>query len=72
MEPDVASAGAKAKAAGEGARATRTRRRTSAMRNEALTGEKTGQRNIPAGMIDEARKHVYEAALRTPLVRLNA
>jgi threonine dehydratase len=29
------------------------------------------QRNIPASMIDEARQHVYEAAIRTPLVRLN-
>lgn len=29
------------------------------------------QRNIPAGLIDDARKHVYEAAIRTPLVRLN-
>lgn len=28
-------------------------------------------RNIPAGMIEDARKHVYEAAIRTPLVRLN-
>lgn len=28
-------------------------------------------RNIPIGMIDDARKHVYEAAIRTPLVRLN-
>ena len=28
-------------------------------------------RDIPAGMIDDARKHVYEAAVRTPLVRLN-
>lgn len=28
-------------------------------------------RHIPAGMIDDARKHVYEAAVRTPLVRLN-
>lgn len=28
-------------------------------------------RNIPPGLIDEARKHVYEAAIRTPLVRLN-
>jgi len=26
---------------------------------------------IPAGMIEDARKHVYEAAIRTPLVRLN-
>jgi threonine dehydratase len=32
----------------------------------------TGQkRNIPPGLIDDARKHVYEAAIRTPLVRLN-
>jgi len=29
------------------------------------------QRNIPPGMIDDAIKHVYEAAIRTPLVRLN-
>jgi len=29
------------------------------------------QRNIPPGMIEDARKHVYEAAIRTPLVRLN-
>src|SRR6516225_2837896 len=29
------------------------------------------QRVIPSGMIDDARKHVYEAAIRTPLVRLN-
>ena len=28
-------------------------------------------RRIPAGMIDDARKHVYQAAIRTPLVRLN-
>src|SRR5215468_2436386 len=32
---------------------------------------KEHQRNIPPGMIEEARKHVYEAAIRTPLVRLN-
>lgn len=31
----------------------------------------TGERNIPAALIDEARRHVYEAAIRTPLVRLN-
>jgi threonine dehydratase len=31
----------------------------------------TTVRNVPAGMIDDARKHVYEAAIRTPLVRLN-
>lgn len=29
------------------------------------------ERNIPAGMVDDARQHVYEAAIRTPLVRLN-
>lgn len=28
-------------------------------------------RNIPSGLIEDARKHVYEAAIRTPLVRLN-
>lgn len=29
------------------------------------------KRTIPAGMIADARQHVYEAAIRTPLVRLN-
>jgi threonine dehydratase len=29
------------------------------------------RREIPAGLIDDARQHVYEAAIRTPLVRLN-
>ena len=29
------------------------------------------ERNIPASLIDEARRHVYEAAIHTPLVRLN-
>lgn len=38
---------------------------------DPLIGESTKIRNIPAGMIDHARKHVYEAAIRTPLVRLN-
>ena len=37
----------------------------------ATTAESTERRNIPAGLIDEAREHVYEAAIRTPLVRLN-
>jgi threonine dehydratase len=41
------------------------------MATDLAAGEKTEQRNIPAGLIDEARKHVYEAAIRTPLVRLN-
>ena len=31
----------------------------------------SARREIPAGMIDDARRHVYEAAIRTPLVRLN-
>lgn len=31
----------------------------------------TPLRTIPAGMIEDARKHVYEAAYRTPLVPLN-
>ena len=29
------------------------------------------ERNIPAHLIDDALRHVYEAAIRTPLVRLN-
>jgi len=29
------------------------------------------KREIPVGLIDDARKHVYEAAIRTPLLRLN-
>ncbi len=41
------------------------------MATELSAGTKAGQRNIPAGLIDEARKYVYEAAIRTPLVRLN-
>ena len=35
------------------------------------SGDLTGERNIPAALIDEARQNVYEAAIRTPLVRLN-
>ena len=41
------------------------------MESKSLLNEKPGERNIPAGFIDEARKHVYEAAIRTPLVQLN-
>ena len=33
--------------------------------------EKSTQRNIPAALIDDARQHIYEAAIRTPLVHLN-
>jgi threonine dehydratase len=40
------------------------------MTNDLAIGE-TVVRNIPAGLVDDARKHVYEAAIRTPLVRLN-
>src|ERR1700747_2670188 len=29
------------------------------------------KREIPVGLIDDARKHVYEAAIRTPLLPLN-
>src|ERR1700749_775784 len=29
------------------------------------------RRTIPAGLVEDARTHVYEAAIRTPLVRLN-
>jgi threonine dehydratase len=36
-----------------------------------LASVEKNQRNIPAGMIADAREHVYEAAIRTPLVRLN-
>ncbi len=35
------------------------------------SGGNATERNIPASLIDDARRHVYEAALRTPLVRLN-
>jgi threonine dehydratase len=41
------------------------------MTSDLSVSEHMVQRNIPAGLIDDARKHVYEAAIRTPLVRLN-
>src|SRR5271163_4108124 len=41
------------------------------MATELSPEVQAAQRNIPAGLIDDARKHVYEAAIRTPLVRLN-
>src|SRR5579864_463049 len=31
----------------------------------------SARRSIPVEMIEDARRHVYQAALRTPLVRLN-
>ena len=41
------------------------------MTSDHSLSQQTIQRNIPSGLIDDARKHVYEAAIRTPLVRLN-
>jgi len=41
------------------------------MATNLASGGNATQRNIPAALIDDARKHVYEAAIRTPLVRLN-
>src|SRR5208282_673188 len=32
---------------------------------------KAERRTIPAAMVEDARRHVYEAVVRTPLVRLN-
>jgi len=32
--------------------------------------ESTEQRTIPFGLVEDARRHVYQAAVRTPLVRL--
>src|SRR5271168_5590138 len=41
------------------------------MATNLAPGSNVTQRNIPATLIDDARRHVYEAAIRTPLVRLN-
>jgi threonine dehydratase len=41
------------------------------MATSLASGGSTTERNIPAQMIDDASRHVYEAAIRTPLVRLN-
>lgn len=41
------------------------------MATDSGSGDRSGERNIAAALIDEARRHVYEAAVRTPLVRLN-
>ena len=41
------------------------------MATNPVSGNRPRERNIPAALIDEARQHVYEAAIRTPLVRLN-
>src|SRR5271167_2690069 len=41
------------------------------MATNLASGDTATQRNIPPLLIDDARQHVYEAAIRTPLVRLN-
>jgi threonine dehydratase len=41
------------------------------MPTESETIKTTTRRNIPAALIDDASRHVYEAAIRTPLIRLN-
>ena len=41
------------------------------MSTEPAIREGTVRRNIPADLIEDAYRHVYEAAIRTPLVRLN-
>lgn len=41
------------------------------MSSEVALPEQQMKRTIPFGMVEEARKYVYEAAIRTPLVRLN-
>src|ERR1700731_4000518 len=40
------------------------------MSTDVSTAAKT-KREIPFALIDDSRKHVYEAAIRTPLLRLN-
>src|SRR5579864_1501641 len=41
------------------------------MPSQLLSSTNSAERNIPGGLIDDARRHIYEAAIRTPLVRLN-
>src|SRR3984957_11035989 len=41
------------------------------MTTNPASAERPDKRNIPAALIDEARRHVDEAAIRPPLVRLN-
>lgn len=41
------------------------------MRSQTVPTKTSAQRNIPFHMIEDARQHVYEAAMRTPLVKLN-
>ncbi len=41
------------------------------MATNSVSGDRSVERNIPAALIEEAYEHVYEAAIHTPLVRLN-
>ncbi len=42
------------------------------MATHVASVETTGaKRYLPAGMVEDAYRHVYDAAIRTPLVRLN-
>ncbi len=41
------------------------------MATNLASGGNVTQRNIPTSLIEDARRYVYEAAMRTPLVRLN-
>src|ERR1700747_1573012 len=40
------------------------------MATNLASGGNATQRNIPVSLIDDARRHVYEGSIRTPLVRL--
>src|SRR5208282_5285544 len=42
-----------------------------AVESSAPGKAQTERRTIPFEMVEDARRHVYEAAIRTPLVRLN-
>jgi threonine dehydratase len=41
------------------------------MASQTSSANASERRSIPQHLIDDARRHVYEAAIRTPLVRLN-
>src|SRR5215471_2750056 len=41
------------------------------MSSQTVSGKTSGQRHVPYQMVEDAQRHVYEAAVRTPLVRLN-
>ena len=44
---------------------------SSAITTNLAPGSSRPQRNVSAALIDDAHQHVYEAAIHTPLVRLN-